>query len=66
MASRQEEIKMSAYTIGFLLIILGIIFLLDKLNILKSIGINFDVTNFWPVLLIIFGIDLIYTYRKNK
>ncbi|QIB26397.1 LiaF transmembrane domain-containing protein [Caloranaerobacter azorensis] len=50
-------------TIGFILIFLGIIWLLDNLNIL-----NFSIWNvffdLWPVILIILGLNLIF--RNNK
>ncbi|WP_427338881.1 LiaI-LiaF-like domain-containing protein [Caloranaerobacter sp. DY30410] len=55
--------KNKNFTVGFILIFLGIFWLLDNLNIL-----NFSVWNIffdlWPVILIIIGLNLIF--RKNK
>ncbi len=66
MVEEKDTPQNNAYTIGILLIFLGVIFLLAKLGVFKTIGVDFDITNLWPIVLIIFGADIIYANRNRK
>jgi len=64
MVGEKEAVQNNAYIIGVILIVLGVIFLLDKLGILGKMGFGFDTTDLWPILLIIIGIDIIYMNKR--
>lgn len=58
-----ENNNRSAYIVGLILIGIGLLFLLNSLGI-ATFRIWYFITRFWPVLLILFGLNLIL--KKSK
>lgn len=58
-AAAREQISLFG---SFLILILGIVFQLERLDVIEL----WDIIRLWPLLLIALGVKLIFDYSKNK
>ncbi len=63
MAEKKQQRGISAAIWGVFLVFLGVIFLLQTLNILPW-GLWEILWRFWPVLLIIIGLSIVFRHRN--
>lgn len=63
---RMKSEHRSSSWFGILIIVLGVVWLLKNLGILVNLDIGNLIVNYWPVLLVVWGLDLCFCEWKHQ